>query len=65
LGNAYWGQHKYAEAIQEWKIDAQLEGDKDLAEFAAADTAFHSGGWPAVQRKEIEFNLAQRKNKSG
>jgi hypothetical protein len=48
------------------KIDAQLEGDNDLAEFAAAaDTAFHSGGWPAVLRKAIEFSLAQRKNESG
>jgi serine/threonine protein kinase/tetratricopeptide (TPR) repeat protein len=66
LGGAYQGQRKYPEAIQEWKIDAQLEGDKNLAEFAAAlDAGFHSGGWPAALRKGIEVSLAQRKNKSG
>jgi hypothetical protein len=66
LGGAHWGQHKYSEAFQEFKIAAQLEGDKDSVEsLDALDTSFRSGGWPAALRKAIEVSLAQRKNKSG
>ena len=66
LATSYWAEHKYPEAIQEFKIDAQLEGDKNFVEFAAAlDTGFRSDGWPGALRKGIEVNLTQRKNKSG
>jgi TolB-like protein len=66
LATSYWAEHKYPEAIQEFKIDAQLEGDKNFVEFAAAlDTGFRSEGWPGALRKGIEVNLTQRKNKSG
>jgi tetratricopeptide (TPR) repeat protein len=34
LAQAYWAEHKYAEAIQELKTDAQLEGDKNKIAFA-------------------------------
>ena len=65
LGGAYWGEHKYAEAIQEWKTDGQLESDKNFTEFAdALDAGFRSGGWPAALRKGIEVSLAQRKSKT-
>jgi eukaryotic-like serine/threonine-protein kinase len=65
LAFSYWGEHKYPEAIQEFRIDAQLEGDKNFAEFAAAlDTGFRTGGWPGALRKAIEVSLALRKNKS-
>ena len=62
LSLAYLGQHKYAEAIQESKAGAQLEGDKNYIEAANAfDTGFHSGGWPGALRKALEVALAQRK----
>ncbi len=66
LAAAYWGQQKYAEAIQEFATGAQLEGDKNGAELAGAlDAGFRSGGWPSALRKGIEVLLAQRKAKSG
>jgi serine/threonine protein kinase len=62
LAQAYWGQHKYAETIQEFSTAAQLEGDKTAAEIAAAlEEGFRSGGWPAAMRKAIEVSLALRK----
>jgi tetratricopeptide (TPR) repeat protein len=66
LADAYWGQHKYAEAIQEFATGAQLEGDKNGAELAAAlDAGFRAGGLPSALRKGIEVLLAQRKAKNG
>ena len=66
LAFSYWGEHKYPEAIQEFRIAAELMGDKNAAEFAAAlDAGFHSGGWPGALRKSIEVSLTQRKAKSG
>jgi serine/threonine protein kinase/TolB-like protein/Tfp pilus assembly protein PilF len=63
---AYWGEHKYALAIEEWKTGSQLEGDKNYAEFAAAmDKGFHSGGWPFALRQGIAVTLEQRRTKSG
>jgi eukaryotic-like serine/threonine-protein kinase len=65
LAYAYWGAHKYPEAIQEWKIGSQLEDDKNSMEFAAAmDTGFRGGGWPVALRKAIEVSLAQRNSKA-
>jgi TolB-like protein len=65
LAYAYWGAHKYSEAIQEWKTGSQLEGDKNGMEFATAmDTGFRSGGWPAALRKGIAISLAQRNSKA-
>jgi eukaryotic-like serine/threonine-protein kinase len=66
LSYSYWGEHKYPEVIQEWKTGAQLEGDKNYAEWAAAiDEGFRSGGWPGALRKGIEVDLAQRKANIG
>jgi TolB-like protein len=62
LARSYWGEHKYQQAIQEFEIDAQLEGDKNSIEYTAAqDAAFRSGGWPSAVRKGIEVSLAQAK----
>ena len=62
LARSYWAEHKYLQAIQEFETDAQLEGDKnDLEPAAAMDAAFHSGGWPSALRKGIEVSLAQAK----
>ena len=65
LALAYWGEHKYPQAIQAHKTSAQFAGDKNYAEFAAAlDAGFRSGGWPSALRKGIEVSLAQRKAKT-
>ena len=66
MGNAYWFEHKYPEAIQEWKTGAQLEGDKNGAEVVAATEAgYRSGGKAEALRKGIEVSLAQIKARSG
>ena len=63
LGYSYWGQRKYAQAIETYEIEGSVADDKNLIEGAAAmDEAFHSGGWPAALRKAIEVSLAQRKS---
>jgi TolB-like protein len=64
LAVSYWGEHKYPQTIQEYGTAAQLEGDKNMAEVAAAlDACFHSGGWLSALRKAIAVSLAQRKAK--
>jgi eukaryotic-like serine/threonine-protein kinase len=66
LGRSYWAEHKYPQAIREFETDAQLEGDKNRVEYAAAlDAGFRSGGWPSALRNGIEVSLAQRKAKTG
>jgi len=66
MGGAYWAEHKYPEAIEEWKTGAQLEGDKSQSEVAAAfDMGYRSGGKVGALRKAIEVELAQIKAKSG
>jgi len=63
---SYWAEHKYPEAIQELATAAQLEGDKNGAEVAAAmDAGFRSGGRAGALRNAIEVSLAQRKAKVG
>jgi TolB-like protein/Tfp pilus assembly protein PilF len=62
LAYAYWGEHKYAEAIQEWNSASKLEGDKDYMNWAATvDAGFRAGGWATSERKGLEVLLAQRK----
>ncbi len=62
LAIAYWGQHKYAQVIQEYNIYAQLSGEKNLAELAPAmEAAFRSGGWLATAHKAVDILTAQRK----
>ncbi len=64
LARLYWAEHEYPQSVQEFETDAQLEGDKNYAEFTAAlDTGFRSGGWPVALHKGIEVLLAQRKAK--
>jgi TolB-like protein/cytochrome c-type biogenesis protein CcmH/NrfG len=66
MGGDYWGEHKYPEAIQEYKIGSQLEGDKIFMEYTASvDEGFRSGGFPGAVRKGLETSLAQRKAKVG
>jgi TolB-like protein/tetratricopeptide (TPR) repeat protein len=66
LALSYWGEHKYPQAIQEYKTSAQFAGDKNYDEYTAAlDAGFRSGGWPGALRKAIDVSLAQRKAKAG
>jgi serine/threonine protein kinase/TolB-like protein/Tfp pilus assembly protein PilF len=65
LASGYWAQHKYPEALQEFKTGSQLEGDKNYAEWAdALDQGFRAGGWPGALHKGIEVLLAQRQAKT-
>lgn len=62
LAVLYWAEHKYPQVIQETNASAQLMGDKNFSEYAAAlDAGFRSGGWPGAKREAIETLLAQRK----
>jgi TolB-like protein/predicted Ser/Thr protein kinase len=66
LGNSLRAEHKYPQAIQEWKTNAQMNGDKNDAEITAAlEAGFRSGGWPGALRKGVGVRLAQRKAKTG
>jgi eukaryotic-like serine/threonine-protein kinase len=66
LFRLYWAQHKYPETIQELKTYAELMGDKNAAEFAAAlDAGYRSSGWQGALRRGIEVSLAARKAKIG
>jgi tetratricopeptide (TPR) repeat protein len=66
MAYAYWGEHKYADAIREWKLGSQLEGDKNYINWADnLDAAFATGGWPAAVRRGIEIDLASWKTKAG
>jgi len=65
LATSYQARHRYAEAIQELKIAAQIEDNKDFSEVVnALDIGFRSGGWVNAERKGLEVSLALRKGKS-
>ena len=62
LGNAYWGKHLYSQAIDEFKVEGQLSGDRNLSEYATAlEQGFRSGGLKGALSKSIEILNAQRK----
>jgi serine/threonine protein kinase/tetratricopeptide (TPR) repeat protein len=59
---AYWGEHNYAQVIQEYQTYARLTGDKAYSELAPAmEAAFRSGGWPTAAHKGIDIMIAERK----
>ncbi|MGB7586847.1 MAG: protein kinase, partial [Terriglobales bacterium] len=62
LGFSYWGEHKYPQAIEAYKMSAQMADDKNFTELAAAmEEGFRSGEWPGALHRAIEVSLAQRK----
>jgi hypothetical protein len=53
----------YPQSIEEWKAYAQLDGDPQDVEFAAAlDEGYKTGGWKEALKKAIAARLAQRKS---
>jgi len=65
MAYAYWGLHKYAEAIEEWDTASKQEGDKNYIEWAAAmDAGFRAGGWNVAERKGLE-SLARAAQRIG
>jgi TolB-like protein/predicted Ser/Thr protein kinase len=65
LAESYWAEHKYPQAIQEFKTEAQLLSDQNLMQYAdALDAGFRSGGWPSALRRAIALSLAQRKSQN-
>lgn len=62
LAYAYWGKRMYPQVIEEWKTYAQLTGDPDDANYAAAlDQGFHSSGWNGALTQAIKVRQARRK----
>jgi serine/threonine protein kinase/TolB-like protein len=62
LAAAYLGEHKYGQMIQEYKMYAQLTGDKNYSELAPEmEAAFLSGGWTAAAHTGIDVLVAQHK----
>jgi tetratricopeptide (TPR) repeat protein len=62
LAGAYFYKRMYPQAIEEWKANAQLSGDRDSAEIAAAwEQGFRLGGRTGALTKDIEAAQAQRK----
>ena len=62
LARAYWGKGMYPEAVEEFKIFSQLNGDpKDAAFAAALELGFREGGWKGALTRGVEVRQAQRK----
>jgi len=62
LAFAYWGKRMYPKVIEEQKAFAQLTGDKDDAEYAAAlEQGFGSGGWKTALTSAVAVLEARRK----
>jgi TolB-like protein/Tfp pilus assembly protein PilF len=62
LAYAYWGKRMYPQVIQEWKLNAQLNGDPHDAQLVQAmDQGFRSGGWNGALLKGIDVFKVQRK----
>jgi serine/threonine protein kinase/Tfp pilus assembly protein PilF len=65
LANAYWGKGMYPQAIEEFKVSAQLAGNAADSEFASAlDQGFRAAGWKGALTKAIEVSKAQRQSGS-
>jgi serine/threonine protein kinase/Tfp pilus assembly protein PilF len=62
MGNAYIGKKMYAEAIEQFKIAAQLSRDKyEIDSAAAMETGFRERGWNGAVKKVLEQVLLARK----
>ena len=62
LAETYWAKHVYSQAIQEWKVYAQLSGDQNEFDFASAmEQGFRSGSWKDALFRGIKIRQAERK----
>jgi TolB-like protein/Tfp pilus assembly protein PilF len=62
LAYAYWGKRMYPQVVEEWKTYAQLTGNPDDADYAAAlDQGFRSSGWKGAVTQAIKVRQARRK----
>jgi tetratricopeptide (TPR) repeat protein len=62
LADAYWARRMYPQVIEEYKAYAQITGDRNDSDYAAAlEQGFRSGGWKGALSKSIETLQAQRK----
>jgi serine/threonine protein kinase/tetratricopeptide (TPR) repeat protein len=62
LAAAYWGKRMYPQVIEEYKLHAQLSGDRNETDFASAmEQGFRSAGWKSALSKLIEARVAARK----
>jgi TolB-like protein len=64
LPYAYWGKRMYPQVVEEWKTYAQLAGNPDDLEYAAAlDRGFRSEGWKGALTQAIELWQNRRKTR--
>jgi adenylate cyclase len=60
---AYWDKRMYPQAMEEFKVNAELMRDPENAENAAAmERGFRSSGWPGAQTQLISVFENRRKN---
>lgn len=60
---AYWGKHMYADAVEEWKIEGQLNQNPDDIKFTdALEKGFRSSGWKGAMTAAASVFEERRKN---
>lgn len=59
---AYWRKRMYSQAIEEYKVESQISGDRDESDYVSAmEKGYRSAGWQGALAKGIEVLKAQRK----
>jgi tetratricopeptide (TPR) repeat protein len=62
IAEAYWRKRMYSQAIEEYKVESQISGDRDEADYVAAmEKGFRSAGWQGALARGIEVLKEQRK----
>jgi adenylate cyclase len=62
IAEAYWRKRMYSRAIEEYKVESQISGDRDEADYVAAmQKGFRSGGWQGALARGIKVLKEQRK----
>jgi adenylate cyclase len=59
---AYWRKRMYSQAIEEYKVESRISGDRDESDYVSAmEKGFQSGGWRGALARGIEVLKEQRK----
>jgi tetratricopeptide (TPR) repeat protein len=59
---AFWRKRMYSQAIEEYKVESQISGDRDESDYVSAmEKGFRSGGWQGALARGIEVLKEQRK----